>query len=331
MFGGGKGANQAVAAARAGGAVTFLGAYGADTFGTDARGRLVKEGINVDYFQCVQSAPSGIALILVDGVTRDNLIAVAKSANEAVDSAMVSAARPVFETADAVISQLEIRDGAIEAIARTTQGTRRQQSVWESSLSSEHASNRPLAAIDDDCAGERILGQHLLRHRSQTMGPFAKSTGRVASRTRASAGRLIMIERPAREPPATPQSVAPHRSGPTQHARQPRRASPRSPWPPRLGWAPPSRRSPQRRSERSKGHRCRSAWPAQASHPGAPRAASRTPAANKPASAERLPIRSPQAPASQQLSAPSHPTTTDDVDLAPSGPRHDDIPSSRHH
>lgn len=118
MFGGGKGANQAVAAARAGGAVTFLGAYGADTFGVDARDRLLKEGINVDYFQCVQGAPSGIALILVNGVTRENLIAVAKSANEAVDSAMVSAARPVFETAGAVISQLEIRDGAIEAVAR---------------------------------------------------------------------------------------------------------------------------------------------------------------------------------------------------------------------
>jgi ribokinase len=118
MFGGGKGANQAVAAARAGGAVTFLGAYGADTFGTDARDRLLKEGINVDYFQCVQGVPSGVALILVDGVTRENLIAVAKSANEAVDSAMVSAARPIFETAGAVISQLEIRDGAIEAVAR---------------------------------------------------------------------------------------------------------------------------------------------------------------------------------------------------------------------
>ena len=35
MFGGGKGANQAVAAARAGGAITFLGAYGPDTFGTE--------------------------------------------------------------------------------------------------------------------------------------------------------------------------------------------------------------------------------------------------------------------------------------------------------
>jgi ribokinase len=120
-FGGGKGANQAVAAARAGGDVVFLGAHGPDTFGTDAKARLQKEGINTDYFECVQSAPSGIALILVDGVTRENLIAVAKSSNDAVDSAMVSAARPAFETASAVISQLEIRDGAIEATARLCQ------------------------------------------------------------------------------------------------------------------------------------------------------------------------------------------------------------------
>jgi ribokinase len=118
VFGGGKGANQAVAAARAGGAVSFLGAYGADSFGAEARERLLKEGINVDFFHCVQNAPSGVALILVDGVTRDNLIAVAKSANETVDSATVSSARDAFVAADVVISQLEIRDGAIEAVAR---------------------------------------------------------------------------------------------------------------------------------------------------------------------------------------------------------------------
>ena len=118
MFGGGKGANQAVAAARAGGAVTFVGACGTDSFGAAARERLVKEQINVDYFQCVEGAPSGVALILVDGVTRDNLIAVAKSANERVDSAMVSAARSAFSDADVAISQLEIRDDAIEAVAR---------------------------------------------------------------------------------------------------------------------------------------------------------------------------------------------------------------------
>jgi len=118
MFGGGKGANQAVAAARAGGAVTFLGACGNDTFGAAARERLVKEQINIDYFQCVEGAPSGVALILVDGVTRDNLIAVAKSANEKVNSAVVSAARSAFTDADVVISQLEIQNDAIEAVAR---------------------------------------------------------------------------------------------------------------------------------------------------------------------------------------------------------------------
>ena len=117
-FGGGKGANQAVAAARAGGSVTFVAARGADDFGKAARDRLAAEGIYLDYFQVVPGVPSGVALILVDGKTRDNLIAVAKSANDALDSAMVSAARPAFERADVVISQLEIRDGAVEAVAR---------------------------------------------------------------------------------------------------------------------------------------------------------------------------------------------------------------------
>ena len=118
MFGGGKGANQAVAAARAGGDVTFLGAYGSDSFGDAARERLAKEGIRLDRFQRITNAPSGVALILVDGVTRDNLIAVAKSANESVDSAMISSARSSFEAADVVISQLEIKDEAIEAVTQ---------------------------------------------------------------------------------------------------------------------------------------------------------------------------------------------------------------------
>jgi ribokinase len=118
IFGGGKGANQAVAAARAGGRVTFVGAYGADTYGEAARDRLVQEGISVEHFHCLQSATSGVALILVDNQTRENMIAVAKSANELVDSVIVSHARPAIEQADIVLSQLEIRDSAIEAVAR---------------------------------------------------------------------------------------------------------------------------------------------------------------------------------------------------------------------
>ncbi len=116
-FGGGKGANQAVAAARAGGAVSFLGAYGKDSFGAEARARLAKEKIALDYFYQVDHLPSGVALILVDGVTRDNLIAVARSANEAVNSSLILQARTAFERADVIISQLEIPDQAITSIA----------------------------------------------------------------------------------------------------------------------------------------------------------------------------------------------------------------------
>ncbi|MBV9673772.1 MAG: ribokinase [Verrucomicrobia bacterium] len=116
-FGGGKGANQAVAAARAGGAVTFLGAYGRDSFGAQARERLAKEKIALEYFYQVDHLPSGVALILVDGVTRDNLIAVARSANESVNSRLILEARTAFERADVFVSQLEIPDEAITSIA----------------------------------------------------------------------------------------------------------------------------------------------------------------------------------------------------------------------
>jgi ribokinase len=120
-FGGGKGANQAVAAARAGGEVTFVGACGTDDFGRAARVRLAKEGIRLEHFRIIDNLPSGVALILVDGRTRDNLIAVAKSANDAVDAAFIDSVQPAFARADVIISQLEIGDDAIGAVARRCQ------------------------------------------------------------------------------------------------------------------------------------------------------------------------------------------------------------------
>ena len=156
MFGGGKGANQAVAAARAGGDVTFLGAYGDDTFGTAARERLSKEGIWLDYFKCVTGTPSGVALILVDGVTRDNLIAVAKSANEAVDSAMISSARGAFEAADVVISQLEIRDEAVEAVCRICKEVGKP-------LVLNPAPTRPLSKVIYESVEILIVNEHEVR------------------------------------------------------------------------------------------------------------------------------------------------------------------------
>lgn len=76
---GGKGANQAVAAARAGAQVTFLGAVGCDDFGAQANANLAAEGIDVAYLKKV-AGPSGVALILVDH-HGENLIGVAPGAN----------------------------------------------------------------------------------------------------------------------------------------------------------------------------------------------------------------------------------------------------------
>jgi len=117
-FAGGKGANQAVAAARAGARVAFIGAHGDDEFGRTAKAGLRREGIDVRYFKGTKSAPSGIALILIGGKSRQNLIAVARSANDSVSAEDVEKACAVFRGASAVVCQLEVPAGAVEAAAR---------------------------------------------------------------------------------------------------------------------------------------------------------------------------------------------------------------------
>jgi ribokinase len=76
---GGKGANQAIAAARAGADVTMLGAVGTDAFGTELSAALRAHGITVDRLRTVDG-PSGIAVITVDD-NAENTIVVAPNAN----------------------------------------------------------------------------------------------------------------------------------------------------------------------------------------------------------------------------------------------------------
>ncbi len=87
---GGKGGNQAVAAARLGADVAFVGAVGDDDFGVAARAALVTEGIDVTHL-LVAPRPTGVALIVVDEQA-ENLIAVAPGANAAPTPASVTAA-----------------------------------------------------------------------------------------------------------------------------------------------------------------------------------------------------------------------------------------------
>ena len=118
---GGKGANQAVAAARLGGAVAFVARIGTDTFGDEAVDRLAREGIDVTAVRRDPARPSGAALIVVakDG---QNAIVVAPGSNAALTAADVDAARTMIESSDVLLVQLETPPEAVEhalRIART--------------------------------------------------------------------------------------------------------------------------------------------------------------------------------------------------------------------
>src|SRR5271166_898057 len=80
---GGKGANQAVAARRAGAEVVFVTAVGDDDLGRQALQLYRREGINVDHVRFVSGVPSGVALIFV-GRDGENMIGVASGANLAL-------------------------------------------------------------------------------------------------------------------------------------------------------------------------------------------------------------------------------------------------------
>ncbi len=80
---GGKGGNQAVAAARLGRPVLFVGAVGNDDFGADERTALAAEGVDVSFLATLEGSPTGVALILVDR-RGENLISVAPGANARV-------------------------------------------------------------------------------------------------------------------------------------------------------------------------------------------------------------------------------------------------------
>jgi ribokinase len=86
MNAGGKGANQAVAAARLGGDVTFICKTGNDIFGQQALQLFKDEGINTSYMLSDPENPSGVALITVDK-NAENCIVVASGANATLSAA----------------------------------------------------------------------------------------------------------------------------------------------------------------------------------------------------------------------------------------------------
>lgn len=107
MIPGGKGANQAVAAARLGADVTFVARVGAGAFGAQALEGFRTEGIRTEYIVQDPEAEQGVALILVD-TNGENAIAVAPGANSCLTPADVDRADSAFRECDIVLLQLEV-------------------------------------------------------------------------------------------------------------------------------------------------------------------------------------------------------------------------------
>lgn len=113
---GGKGANQAVGAARAGGKVALVARVGEDMFGQKAVEGFLQDGINVDYVFRDKSAPSGVALIFVDE-KGENSIGVASGANANLSPSDIEKAKDCIASAAIVLMQLEIPPETVKATA----------------------------------------------------------------------------------------------------------------------------------------------------------------------------------------------------------------------
>jgi ribokinase len=113
-FPGGKGANQAVAAAKLGAPTTLIGRLGADAFGQQLRTFLAAQGVDLAYVRDTAEAHTGTALITI--ANADNTIVVVPGANALVSAEDVGA--PVFAKGDVAVSQFEIPLPTITAFFR---------------------------------------------------------------------------------------------------------------------------------------------------------------------------------------------------------------------
>jgi ribokinase len=114
---GGKGANQAVAAARAGGNVTFITCIGDDDDGKNMAAGFRQDGINTEGISVIPGVSSGTALIFVDK-EGENCITVAPGANDHLTDALINRAEDHIREADLILLQLEIPYETVQHICQ---------------------------------------------------------------------------------------------------------------------------------------------------------------------------------------------------------------------
>jgi ribokinase len=118
---GGKGANQAVAAARLGGEVAMIGRVGADAYGQAQRAALREAGIDVRWLLSDPKTPTGVAFILLDEAGQNSIVVI-PGANHCVSPDDVLAAQAALEGAPCLVMQLETPlDTVVEAASLAAQ------------------------------------------------------------------------------------------------------------------------------------------------------------------------------------------------------------------
>ncbi len=115
---GGKGANQAVVAARLGARVSMVGRVGDDAFGRTLLDQMAREGIDITHVRVDEAAPTGIAMITVDNEGQNSIV-VASGANFRLTPAQAAAALDTLQPYDVLMLQLESPLDAVMAAARS--------------------------------------------------------------------------------------------------------------------------------------------------------------------------------------------------------------------
>lgn len=144
---GGKGANQAVAAARMGGDVRFIGCVGDDAFGREARAGLQAAGVDLVHLHTVPATATGIAMVTIDD-QGENCIALAPGANQALSIAHIDQAEAEIAASAMLVCQFEV---PLETVMRAKQLAYRHHVPFL--LNPAPAQALPLAAF----AGTAIL------------------------------------------------------------------------------------------------------------------------------------------------------------------------------
>ncbi|MCC2307797.1 ribokinase [Cellulomonas chengniuliangii] len=121
-FLGGKGSNQAIAAARLGRRVAFVGLTGDDPDAAEVRAAMRGEGIDLRHLGAQPQTPTGRAMVQVDSAAENSIVVVA-GANGCLSARHVEAAGPTVAEAAVVVAQLEVPLDAVLAAARAARGS----------------------------------------------------------------------------------------------------------------------------------------------------------------------------------------------------------------